>query len=375
MRIGIDIRLFNESGNGRYIRNILREISLLDSSNVYFLFGLSKDESDLKKILIESKNFKYEFIAADFRWYTVKEQIVFPYLLYSKHLDLVHFPHFNVPIFYFKPFVVTVHDLTHFSHSMQQASTLSPLFYAIKHRAYSLVFLSAVKRSQKIITISNYVKEQLIKKFGQYSVSEKTKVIYEASETPLVVDRTSVESALGKYHVDKPFFMYVGNAHPHKNIKFLIEAFQKFNLENKYSLVLVGRDSYFWKQIKNWTVENGLQNNVIFTGFLDDRDLASFYVSSKAYVFPSLSEGFGLPLLEAMSYGCPVLSSGSSSLPEIASDAALFFDPTKLDDLVSVLRKICDDNELRDELIKKGHARVSQFSWKTAGSETLEIYK
>jgi len=371
MKIGIDIRLFAESGNGRYIRNIVREISKLDDTNQYALFCLSKDIDSVKSLLGESKKFKYEIVCADIRWYTFKEQIIFPFLLYKQNLDLIHFPHFNVPVLYFKNFVVTIHDLTHFSFSMQQSSTLPPIFYYIKKLAYNISFNYAVNFSKKIITVSDFVKKDLIKKFN-ISV-EKIAVIYEAAEVPIQLSELTKDILFGKYNISKPYFFYVGNAHPHKNINFLIESFVEFNKNNNYQLVLSGKDSYFWRGVREFVCSRRYEN-IIFTGLVSETELANLYTRAVAYVFPSLSEGFGLPILEAMSYGCPVICSNSTSLPEIGGKAVYYIDPLQKNSLVSAFEKLSNDSTLREQLINLGKMRYAKFNWSDSGIKTREVY-
>lgn len=366
MKIGIDARMWAESGLGRYIRNLVRELVSIDDKNTYVLYVLSKDLDEIRSVVTDTSRWK--LVEADFRWYSFKEQLILPVLLYKENLDLVHFPHFNIPIFYFKSFVVTIHDLTHFSFAMERASTLPSFLYQVKHAAYSLVFRVAVRRSKHIFTVSNYVKQSLQERF--FIPAEKIEVTYESAQMEIAapVSRMSFSES-------GPYFFYVGNAHPHKNIEFLIHSFQLFRKEHpEYRLVLSGKTNYFWERLQRYAEVNKISDQVVFTGFVTDAELSYLYQHAAAFVFPSLSEGFGLPLLEAMQYGCPVLSSQETCLPEVGGDAALYFDPRDQSSLVEAMQQVVTNNSFRAALITKGYKRIQSFSWKQLALDTLRVY-
>lgn len=367
MKIGIDARLWAESGLGRYIRNLVKQLVLLDSENEYVVFGLAKDRDAIEEIV--GKDGKWRLVVADIRWYGFAEQIKLPWILYREQVDLMHFPHFNIPLLYFGKFIVTIHDLTHFEFAMKRATTLQPFIYGIKQLAHKLVFYSALSRSVKIICVSRYVQNQLAMNFS--FTNKKSEVTYEASDdTYFVQTIEDVSTAPG------PYFFYVGNAHPHKNIEFLLRSFAEFRKNNlDYYLVLSGKSNFFWDQVNYYATRENLLEHVIFTGYVDDSQLANLYSKAVAFVFPSLSEGFGLPLLEAMSYSCPVLSSHATCLPEIGGDAVLYFDPRDEQSLVTHMNAISNDAALRNEMIGRGLAHKGKFSWERLGKQTLEIYK
>jgi hypothetical protein len=186
MKIGIDVRLYAESGNGRYIRGLLKNLYELDINHSYILYCLRKDSSELMDLYGK----KWKIVIADLKWYSFQEQLLLPLLLYKERLDLVHFPHFNVPVLYFKKFVVTIHDLTHYSFSMRRATTHNQLIYALKHAAYNFAFNSAVHKSHKIIAVSHYVKDAIVEKFN--IDSQKITVTYEAADTDIYFKRESI---------------------------------------------------------------------------------------------------------------------------------------------------------------------------------------
>lgn len=364
MRIGIDARLINESGIGRYIKNLLIELQEIDTNNEYIIFLRGKD---LSKYVFKD-NFKK--IEADFAWYGVAEQIKFPPLIYSQKIDLMHFPHFNIPILFRGKFVVMIHDLIHQHHNMSKSSTHGPLMFAIKKIGYEKAFKFALKRSEKIITPSNYVKTQII---NEWNINEeKIIVTYEGVEEELLKKTVNINKSLDKYGVKKPFIFYAGNAHPHKNIDRLITAFIELKKDHpNLQLVLSGKENFFWKRTK----EKYNQKDIIYTGFISDEELVAFYKSAETYVFPSLEEGFGIPLLEAMACGCPVVSSNAGSLTEVGGDAAYYFDPKNINDLIEKINQVLSDQNLRKDLIEKGNKRCKQFSWKKMAKETLKIYE
>ncbi|MFH1833046.1 MAG: glycosyltransferase family 1 protein [Candidatus Levyibacteriota bacterium] len=386
MRIGIDCRLWNESGVGRYIRNLIKNLLIQDSKNSYVLFVNSLDSENIKyqisNIKYANKNLK--IITTDIRWHSFKEQLIFPSILNKENLDLVHFPYFSVPIFYNKPFVVTIHDLiiNHFSTGL--ASTLSAPLYQLKLLGYKFVISQAVKKAKKVITVSNTTKDEIIDHFG---VDDKKVIVtYEG------VDKQKSKIKNQKSKIDKPYFLYVGNAYPHKNLERLLEAFCLFChpelvsgsqlnrdsdlRQNDTKLIFVGKNDYFYERLKKRVNEMGLKDSVIFYGEVSDEELVYLYKNAKALVLPSLMEGFGLPALEAMSLGCLVLASDIPSFREICQDAAIYFNPNNVNDLAKKLKEICfnDLNHFSD-FIKKGRERASSFSWGKMTKKTLEVYE
>lgn len=369
MRIGIDARMLNQSGIGRYIRNLLDQLQIQDLRNEYIIFLLKRD--------FERINLKPNFkkVEANFKWYSFSEQLKFPGLIAKYSIDLMHFPHFNIPIFYKGKFVVTIHDLIHQHFSNIRSSTHGKLIYKVKRLGYNLVFAKALENSLKIITVSNFVKKDLIKEWKINS--EKITVTYEAVEQNLIEEASkmsdsSLKKVLKKYKIHEPFIFYIGNAHPHKNVEGLIEGF--LSLRQTYPnliLVLSGSDHYFWQRIKR---ENS-HPNIIFTGFIADLEMIALYKKASLRVIPSFEEGFGIPMLESFALKCPVVSSNAASLPEIGGDGAVYFDPYDKQDLVSKIKEVLSNQTLRKRLITKGLKKVGEFSWEKCARETLRIYK
>lgn len=368
MKIAIDARLINESGIGRYLRNLIDQLIKIDQKNDYFLLLLKKDLG-----FKLPKNFQK--VEVNFRWYSLQEQFKLPGILKKINPNLVHFPHFNVPIFYSGKFVVTIHDLIHQHYPANRATTLDPITYSLKKIGYKKVFASALRFSQRILVPSNFVKNQLINEWK--IMADKIVVIPEAVDdkifaTAKKMSKGKMKAVLNKFSIRPSYIFYVGNAHPHKNVEGLIEAFLKLRQNDpQLQLVLSGYDHFFWEKLKR----KYHYSEIIFTGFIADEELVALYSAAKCFVMPSKEEGFGLPILEAMIVSCPVVSSNAGSLPEVGGNAALYFDPLDTLDMVNKIGQVLNNEKLREDLIKKGQQRVKDFSWKKLAKQTWEVYQ
>lgn len=366
MRIGIDCRMIKATGIGRYTENLVKELANIDSKNQYTLF-LKKEDYGLFKV--PAKNFKK--VLADFHWYSLKEQLNFPAFIERQNLDLMHFPHFNIPIRYKGKFVVTIHDLTLHRHKTVRSSTKSILTYQIKHLAYKIAIKKAVKKSFKILVPTNCTKGDVIKILKV--PDKKIVVTYEGGPSSEFLSKKSDNNILKKFNLKRPFILYVGNAYPHKNIENLVNALKY--LTPNIHLVLVGKIDEFYKRIKKQVANLKLEKRVIFTDFVKDGELVSLYQNASVYAFPSLNEGFGLPALEAMAFGLPVVSSGSSCFPEVLGNASLFFDPKKPKEIASKISEVIKDNALDLSLKNRGFEKVKEYSWRKMAKETLDVYQ
>lgn len=378
-RIGIDARFYGPLGKGlgRYTKEIVDGVVASDRKNEYVVF-LSEENFDE----FRTDNPKVKKVLACARWYTLAEQITMPWIIFKEKIDLMHFPHFNVPLLCPVKFVVTIHDLILTKHPTQRASTLSPFLYKIKNLAYRLAIRTAVTRAQVIIAISNYTRVDIIKQFGVSPA--KIKMTYEgvASKLEVSADKNIGEApgnevrVLEKNKIKKPYLLYVGNAYPHKNLEGLIEVFENVIKDMpELSLVLVGKEDYFYKRVKDFALaKTFVADKILFPGYIPDEELRSVYRNALVYVFPSFFEGFGLPPLEAMVQGCPVASSNKTCLPEILGDAALYFNPDNREEMRQIILKVTQDASLRQSLIEKGREQVKKYSWQTCVRETLGIY-
>lgn len=371
MRIGIDARFFGPIGKGlgRYTQKLIENLEKVDDTNEYFIFLKAENFDEY-----EPKNKNFKKVLADYRWYTFAEQIRFPRLLKKYKLDLMHFPHFNVPLLYFGKFIVTIHDLILIHFPTAKSSTLGPIFYWIKFFAYKIVIKMAIFRSQKIITVSNFTKNDVLKNYPK-TRREKIRVTYESAEDfCLLTPHNKCDEILSRYGIIKPYIIYVGNAYPHKNLEKLILAFKEVRkIEKDLKLVLVGKEDYFYRRLKKFSRDCGAKG-IIFSDFVPDHELDALFRSSMFFIWPTLYEGFGLPPLEAMSKGVPVVSSDQDCMKEILGKSAFYFDGKNLVDMAGAIIKVMNDKNLRDDLIKKGYERVSHYSWKKMARETVDLY-
>ncbi len=378
MRIGIDARFYGSVGKGlgRYVQKLIENLEKIDKENQYFIFLRQENFEEFKP---QNKNFTK--VLADYRWYTFSEQINMPRILYRYKLDLVHFPHFNVPIFYRKKFIITIHDLILLHFPTLRATGLNPFFYGCKYLAYKLVIGGAIRRSEKVITVSNFSKEDILKNYS-FLKKEKVAVTYEACDS-LSEKKGEIQQRaeiLKKYAIIKPYLLYVGNAYPHKNLEGLLEAWKIFaeketeEKESKTHLVLVGKEDYFYRRLKE-KIEAEKITRVVLAGFVKDADLTYIYRQASVYVFPSLYEGFGLPPLEAMSLGVPVISNSHGCMREVLGEAAYYFDGKNKDSIREAIEKLLRDSDLREMLVSRGYEKVKEYSWLKMVGQTLEIYK
>jgi glycosyltransferase involved in cell wall biosynthesis len=382
-RIGIDARFYGPLGKGlgRYVQEIVDNIIKIDQQSEFVIF-LSHENFD--EFLPPDPRVKKIVVLA--RWYSFAEQLIFPWQIWREHLDLIHFPHFNVPVLVPVKFVVTIHDLILTKFPTIRASTLSPWLYKIKNLFYQIVISLAVRRAQKIIAVSEFTRKDIIDKFKVDP--KKVVVTYEGvanlapGDDSLFVKKLDDSQTLLSYNISENYILYVGNVYPHKNLESLLEVFVE--VHKKYPtlrLVLVGKEDYFYQRLKevasrlNLWHEDIIESPVVFTGYVPDVELDVLYRKALFYIFPSLYEGFGLPALEAMAKGCPVASSNQASLPEVLGEAALYFNPADKADIFLKIDKLYQDEELRGVLIKKGREQVKRYSWWECARQTFEVYK
>lgn len=376
-RIGIDARFYGPLGKGlgRYTQEIVDQVTSLDKENEYVIF-LGHNNFDE----YTSNNPRVTKVLADIPWYGFAEQIKMPRLISKQKLDLMHFPHFNVPIFCPVPFVVTIHDLILTKFPTVGTTTLGPLIYFFKNLGYRLGINVAIRRSKKIIAVSNYTKKDIIEQFGV--ASEKIKMIYEGvASLHQAVDsrftaKLNVKEILSGYCILEPYLLYVGNAYPHKNLESLIQVYIQLRQVHPYlKLVLVGREDYFYHRLKQFAQDvGGDEASIIFPGYVPDRDLQTLFERAAVYIFPSKYEGFGLPPLEAMSRGCAVISSNATCLPEILGEAAHYFNPYDQESMYRAINDVLSNPDVKALLVAKGKEHSKIYSWTKAAEETLKVY-
>ncbi len=376
MKIGIDARMYGpkQGGLGRYIQQLILHLEKIDADNEYAIFLRQENWDEY-----QPANPRFKKILADVPWYGWREQILLPRILNKAKIDLMHFPHWNAPLFYRGPFVVTIHDLLLLHYPTREASTLGPVGYFFKNLAYRAVLRRATRHSRHIIAVSEFTKNDIIKTLKipaeKISVTYPAPTICHSRESGNLRSLSPIDILDSRLRGNDKYVLYVGVAYPHKNLKRLIEAWKIFQQKHgtNYQLVLVGKKNYFYdKLFNNVTIQQF--NNVVFTGFVPDSDLPALYASASLYVFPSLYEGFGLPPLEAIQYGVPVISSNRTCLPEVLRDAALYFNPENTNEMADAIWRGLNDQALRRDLIERGHNLCSNYSWKTLAEKTLQIY-
>ncbi len=371
MRIGIDARFYGPEGTGigRYVEKLLENLEILDQKNEYFVFLRGSNFP-----LYNPKAANFTKIKADARWYSLKEQVIMPAILMRQKLDIVHFPHFNIPLLYPGKFLVTLHDLTKSSFGSGAASTRVLPVYLAKQNLYKVTMNQAAHKAQMIFTPSQYVKDQLVEKLK--ISSEKIVVTYEGAEEfydpKFSVSEGRVKEVFGKYSIKEPYIIFVGNTFPYKNLDTILQALS--NLDPQLKFVCVSPRNKFLDKLISQAEDLGVKNRLITTGFVPDDDLKVLFNKASSFVFPSLSEGFGLPGLEAMGVGCPVIAAKATSLPEVYGSAAAYFDPKNSKNLAAQIKSIEQDKKLRLEMVAKGYQQVRKYSWKKMAEQTLKVY-
>lgn len=358
MRIVIDAR---ESGTttGRYVDKLIENLQKIDIQNDYQILYKSHR---LGIGLTTAKNFHE--VACDIKEFTFAEQLKLKSQIKKLKPDLVHFTMVQQPILYRGAVVTTMHDLTtlRFMNPMKNAVILK-----FKQFVYKYVNKIAARKSRMVITPSEFVKKDVLKLTK--IKPEKILVTYESA------DYVSSSPEPTKNLEGQDFIMYVGRPTPHKNLERLIDAFILLQKKHpKLKLVLVGKtDSLFLKHAER-VKELGIDKSVVFTSFASDSQLRWLYENCQAYVFPSLSEGFGLPGLEAMVYGAPVVSSNATCLPEIYGHAAHYFSPHSTKEMAEKIDDVLSNKTLRANLIKQGRQQIKKYSWTRMAKQTLEAY-
>lgn len=358
-KIVIDARGLHTT-TGRYVERLLHYLQEVDN-DLSHRYVVLLEPKDMDSWTPKSKRFSK--VACRFKDFSLGEQLGFAWQLYRLKADLVHFRMVQQPILYRRKVVTTMHDLTTLRFGNP---TKNQFIFKLKQRVYWWVNYIAARKSKAIITGTEYVKEDVAKSLRINS--RKITVTYEAGDTidasPELVDDL----------VDKKFIMYVGRPTPHKNLEGLIAAYAIMKESRPdLHLVLAGKTDKNFKRHAA-AVEKEAIRDVHFTGFISDGQLRWLYENCAAYVFPSLSEGFGLPGLEAMAHGAPVVSSNATCLPEVYGDAAHYFDPTNSQDMVRAISDVLDKPELRKRLITAGSKQVGLYSWKRMAEQTLAVY-
>ncbi len=368
--IVIDARI-RRTSTGRPVDRLLEYLQTVDKINRYTILLSPGDEW-------QPKSKRFTTVVSKYRQFSFNplQQITFARQLYKLKPDLVHFTMTGQqPLFYFGKQITFTHDMTMFK--FVKAGRLPKWLHWLRMKAYRLLVWQSHRKARKIQVPTQYVRDAVAK--YHLFTNRKLVVTLEASEPPITAKSVFPEilkSEFGNQNSDLQFILYVGSSFPHKNLKRLVEAFGLLKPDHpELKLVLVGKREYHAKQLRRWAKSKPFFNDIIFTGFVTDAELKWFYENARAYIFPSLSEGFGLPGLEAMAHGCPVVSSRATCLPEVYEDAAHYFDPENIEDMTYKINEVLNKDALRQKLIQNSRKQIKKFSWERMAEQTLEIYE
>ncbi len=365
MRIGLDLRMAgNEYGIGRYSFELAQKIVAEDTNNQYVFFVRDLDRF-LKAGFNNKKN--VQLVKADFRHYSWEEQMKFPDLIQSYDLDLMHFMNFNVPLSYNRPYVVTIHDMVHHRLPGNKPSRF------LHRLAYRKVIEHAAKAAKQIITVSNFSKKEIVELLKV--PAEKIKVVYEAA-IPVPVTDSDIAEVRQLYAITKPYVIFVGVMERKKNIIALAQAFDI--LKDKYKLniqmVMAGKIDQHYPEVVDQAQKIKYRRDLIFTGIVTDKEKYALYKGATAFVSASLFEGFGLPGVEAMGLGLPLVVSNTEVFNEVYDNGAIYFDPNDPEDIAQKIYLLVSDDKYRQLVANQGFTRAQNFSWENAAKETIEIY-
>jgi len=376
MKIGIEgQRLFRKKKHGMDMvaLELIRNLQIIDKENEYFIFVKPDEDA---AVLTATPNFK--IIELEGGSYPLWEQFTLPKAVKKYGCEILHCTSNTAPIFIDIPLVTILHDIIYMERSYYKILTGSATPYQKFGNAYrKLIVPRVVKNSAKIVTVSHFEKNRIAEFFGMTGdkrliaiyngVSSHFKPISEAAELKRVKE---------KYHLPDHFFFFLGNTDPKKNTKGTLKAFSDFLKQNKsdYKLVMLDYDAHALEKLLIEIGDKQLINQIVLTGYVVNTDLPAIYSLSTIFLYPSLRESFGIPMLEAMGCGVPVITSNTSSMPEVADDAAHIINPYNPEEITQAMIKILADKEYYNERCEKGIERNKLFSWKNMAAQVLELY-
>jgi glycosyltransferase involved in cell wall biosynthesis len=372
VKVAIDIRRMTEFGVGTYTRNVIRALGRLDQDNQYFLLGSTERAAEIGFL---PPNFQVVPLRESET--SVKSYFEYRAAVRRVQCDLVHIPHlFWMPRHLRCPYVMTVHDvLEHLSRARGLSGLRRSLHFQLTQRV--------LQGASRIFAVSAFTKNEITNLFG--IPSRHIEVIYNAIDERFLhghANEADRKFLAERYQVTYPFLLYAGRISPHKNVVRIIEAFSALKAElekdGKYpdlKLIIIGDELSKNPDLRRTVVRGGVQNDVRFLGFVPIEVLRVFYDAAKVFVFPSLYEGFGLPPLEAMAHGTPVLASNTSSLPEVVGNAAVLVNPENVFEIMHALHRVLVDQTLREKMKQRGYEQAQKFSWEISTRQILSIYK
>ena len=365
-RIAVDVRKINDFGIGTYLRNLIRHLPARDSNSEFHLLCYREDEELLRSL---SPDFRLTFVRA--RNYSVSEHFSIPAKLSRIRADLYHAPHYVLPFMTPCRSVVTVHDVIHLLFPQYLPSQFA------KHYARYMI-ARALDKAEIVMTVSRASKRDLM---GFFEVDEnKIRVIPNGIDPGMLrgLEPEELDRTRQRFQLTGRNALFVGNIKPHKNVERLIASFARVREDSSFAdlgLIVVGDEISKYPALRRAVERHNVRAHVRFFGFVPERTLVALYRAADVFVFPSLYEGFGLPPLEAMANGTPVVTSKISSLPEVVGDAAITVDPYNVDEIADAMRKVLTDESLRERLVHNGRLRAERFSWEEAVSQIHAAYQ
>lgn len=357
----IDARI-RRSSTGTYTDRLLEHLQSLHNTDLRFTVLIEPDDP------WRSRAENFSVIPCTYPQFSFNplNDLLFARQLRRLKPDLVHFTMTQQPLTYFGKSVTTTHDLT-MLRFVRAGKTPAPIFW-LKRLGYRFLFSAVHRKTNAVIVPTRFVEKDLVQHFP--SADGKTYVTYESSEPPIH------EAAEKLANVQQPFILHVGSPFPHKNIQRLIEAFELIQKTHpKLLLVLAGKKEFYFRELEAWAQQRPSIDAIRFPGFVSDSELKWLYEHAEAYVLPSLSEGFGLPGMEAMAHGCPLISSNATCLPEVYGDAAAYFDPHDTQAMAGAIDQVLQNKRLQKKYIAAGHKRLQRYSWHRMAEQTHEVYK
>lgn len=365
MRIAFDLRRIKNPGIGRYMKCLVEAVVAVAPEHEYLLILPPEGEQE-----IELHGRHVETIASATPYYSLREQAELPRLLRRHSVDLLHSPHFNMPLAPPCPTVVTVHDVIYLACRHDLPSRLGRLYYLA-------MMAASVRLADRVITVSEFSRREIVRYLKVDAA--RIDVIHSGVDAAVerVTDARRLEAVRSRYRISgSNYILYTGIYKPRKNHAALLHAFREFLKSGGCAtLVVAGPLGEGEGELRCLANNLGIDENVVFTGFVPDSDLPSLYSGARVYACPSLYEGFGFTVLEAMACGVPVVCSALTSLPEVAGDAALYADPQSPGEFASALRQAFFDEDLRQRLIEKGIHNRRRFDWHRAAQATLAVYQ
>ncbi|MEI6899040.1 MAG: glycosyltransferase family 1 protein [Bacteroidota bacterium] len=376
MKIGIEAqRIFRKKKHGMDVvaLELIRNLQLIDHENEYVIF-IKPDEDD--GVLKATPNFRIVRLEGGF--YPLWEQVALPKAARKEGCQILHCTSNTAPVFTSIPLVVTLHDIIYMESGYAKIMQGSGTPYQKFGNAYRrMVVPRIVKKADRIITVSHFEKNRIAEFFGMKGDPRLVAVYNGVSEHfKPVTDANELKRVKEKYHLPENYFFFLGNTDPKKNTRGTLKAFSDFlKLSGSdMKLVMLDYDREELTRLLNDIGDPGLIDRIVLTGYVVNTDLPSIYCQSKLFLYPSLRESFGIPMLEAMGCGVAVITSNTSSMPEVAGDAAMLIDPFKPEEITQAMITLLENHGLRAKMIKEGFKQAEKFSWKAMAQNVLEIY-